>query len=506
MTSKEALEHYATAVIMAVCKDCGIAETDRDELVTRLWDDGFSNMRFLVSYGGGALKKEPPEPATLQALQAQLTGPRTGPPASVLARSVALDTAIAEIVEKSWEWVKENDPTRLAKEASREDAGSLRALIDQAYKMLLKLHGLNLTIDQRATFVGSMTHEVNTTGYISTAPSLSGMTLQGTTKEARSKLRFADSDVTIPVEKERTESVGDIARCQDLTRFYWYGILAVLGRPITDKAYGGKDVGWISVPGEVKQRRVGMSRDKCEELIFHIIRHGGTNVGPYVGMQDGVVREFIREFALKQRHPDTIISDFILDRAALFRIGGSSSTASSVVPSESDAGEAIDAAEVSGGGDYSKGVCVSWLTTGGCNDDLCPFTHAAGHRGGLVGNRGRSTGGGNGGGNGGGSSGSRAPEWMGELVAAITKGGRNNNGNNNRGNNNNRNGGGGGGNGNNRGNNNNNRNGGGNGGNNRNGNNRNNGGGGNNNRNGNNRGGNGGNGGGRNRNRNRNGW
>ena len=376
-----AQKRFVLEVLKTSANDTGLPNAEFRELLARLSDDGYTTSELLLTYEGGAFQKVPPEATAMRKLQVHLTAARAG--RAPLVDDARMQLTIEKVIKKCLA-----DVAQYHTKPSGDGAIGDRQRGDEAYKLTKQLQGLDVPLEMRVSFVGAMVKELADVGYIQMAPGLDGICLLGNTRSKKGSIKLAESDMSIAVNEDRYETVLTIGRCHSLTYAYVYGLLSVLGRKISDTAYDKRDVGWILVPGEATQVRVGMTRAKAEELIRYIVQVGGTEVAPYIEMFNGVIRAFIQDYSRKLRHADEGVDDLLFNRPALFKVAATASEGLST--QETTVGSPLVEKPEKGSAEERsrRGVCQAWLTSGNCqayfNGD-CPYGHAESHRGVLHG-------------------------------------------------------------------------------------------------------------------------
>ena len=174
-----------------------------------------------------------------------------------------------------------------------------------------------------------------------------------------------------------------------MARVLIYGLIAVYAVPIGKTVLGGRDKGWVTVPGEARQVRVALSMQVAMNFLWALTDSPLTDVRAFMRMVDAVMVEFIDEAARMTEHPDEVIETLISTRKGIFRVdpGGAEETAEAPVaaPTENPA-----SATPKGN---PKGECLSWLTNGVCNDKDCIYPHHENRKGLAQGSRARGGGG-----------------------------------------------------------------------------------------------------------------
>jgi len=296
----------------------------------------------------------------------------------------------------------------LATAAATPKAGSVAQDAVDVYKDAAYYHGLQVQNSDKATFVTDARKDLIKHGHITEAPSLTKMRRLGVTGGSKRKLAIGgatDETATLSIDEAKAKPVTTMQDAKHMARVLVYGLIAVYAVPIGKTVLGGRDKGWVTVPGEARQVRVVLSMQVAMNFLWALTDSPLTDVRAFMRMVDAVMVEFIDEAARMTEHPDEVIETLISTRKGIFRVdpGGAEETAEAPVsaPTESPA-----SATPKGN---PKGECLSWLTNGVCNDKDCIYPHHENRKGLAQGSRARGGGGRRGNGGGGARSYSYAP-------------------------------------------------------------------------------------------------
>ena len=305
------------------------------------------------------------------------------------------------------------------------------------YSQFESRQGRSVHMSDMCVFVAMARSSIVKHGYISSVPGLAKVQHLGVrTRQNKSKLGV----LSVTFEDEgKPASVATIEEAKKVMAHVLRGIAAAGSIEIDTSLYGGRDYGWVTVPGAPHQSRMWVTASAIERFIEAFLSSSVRDAAAFGAMFDVVLTRFLNLSQRRGMHADEIIEQ-IVDRE-----GASFETKAAVRVAVSDA-EAVTGTSAGASDDAvaatpaQQGVCQSWLANGSCrlygNGD-CPHGHPQRQRGVYATNPrpgpyDRPGNGGGGGGNGGGYN---------------NRGNNNRGGGNNRGNNN-------GGGGNNRGNNN----------------------------------------------------
>ena len=242
------------------------------------------------------------------------------------------------------------------------------------YKDATYYHGLNVTNSDKATFVCDARKDFVKHGHITEAPSLMKVRRLGVTGGSKRKLEIggaSDETATLSIEEAKAKPVTTMPEAKHMARVLVYGLVAAYAVPIGKTVLGGRDKGWVTVPGEARQVRVGLSMQAANSFLWALHDSPLTDVRAFVRMVDAVMREFIDEAGLMTQHPDEVIETLLGTRKGIFRVdpGGAAEEDTPAVTTAT-----VDAAP-SPRSTNAKGECLSWLTNGVCNDASCIYPH-----------------------------------------------------------------------------------------------------------------------------------
>lgn len=241
------------------------------------------------------------------------------------------------------------------------------------------VHGLSVTNSDKAVFVTDARKDFVKYGHITEVPSVAKMKRLGVAGGVKRKLALegsTDETATLSFDEAKSKAVTTMPEAKHMVRVLVYGLVAAYAIPVGKTVLGGRDKGWVTVPGEARQIRVGLSLQVGMQFLWSLTDSPLTDVRAFMRMVDYVMKEFIDEAATMTQHPDEVIETLIGTRKSLFRVdpGGGEDKAEAPAPAPA-------ADKAAQRGTTQKGECMSWLTSGGCNDSECEFPHHENKRG-----------------------------------------------------------------------------------------------------------------------------
>ena len=345
----------------------------------------------LLSYWGDCcLLKQPPQPEDLSRFRQRLVASSNG----TLTNDDDLKLFVAELVNRLGDEyrkvkaVSASAPSAGAP-AAADGAGafpgvhgtpSARALTEDeielkestmCYDKLAELQNKYVDLDMRATCVAKMHQSVKAYGYISDCPSVANVPRYGRAGAGKRKVRLADADASLEIGTKTGEKITDLQAAHQAARVLCYAICAALTVRIVAHSYGGRDVGWVVAPGHARQVRLLITLEVLERFLWALM--GIATVDPYVftTTTDLVFQEFCNTLARRELHPDEIMNNIIATKTHLYipRAASESGTQSQ------HSGSTGSARANQAGGNGDDGVCLSWLTNGGCRNESCHLAH-----------------------------------------------------------------------------------------------------------------------------------
>ena len=291
------------------------------------------------------------------------------------------------------------------KRGSEDDEGDTIGV----YRSAEKVHGRATEMSQMCTFVVACRKSIDKHGHPQEVPELTKVAMLGRSGSKRPKEVGSTGDgVTLEL-KDTGRAFGaclTLQHAHERTRSVLVGLRDSSTVKIGSDLFGGREVGWYTVPGEAIQTRLMMTPDACERLILAFVTSPITVLEAYVLMFYLTMQRMLDVWAQRKRHPDEIIDHLIdmeghrfrevqrggvdtatlADLAAGGQAGGTAGTADTAsLSSGSTPGSAGDL-------QVKNALCNAWLTAGSCSKgDACPFGHAPAQAGALAG-QGRSAG------------------------------------------------------------------------------------------------------------------
>ena len=135
-----------------------------------------------------------------------------------------------------------------------------------AYKAMHKLHNRTVDLSHQCTFVGAQWRSISKHGHMSEVPSLNRMHRLGRAAGSKKRKDLGDG-IGVEVDDGKDLAVATIQQSHELATDAVKGILACMSRRIPANLFAGRDVGWITVPGETEQTRVLRTEEAASELI-----------------------------------------------------------------------------------------------------------------------------------------------------------------------------------------------------------------------------------------------
>ena len=351
-------------IVSDTCSARG-ADAMLPDLVDALDGVGCRDMSTFRAQQFGGLVQAEVSPAVIAAFYTDLIG---ASPNGALANSAATKDVVFHLVSAI------RADLGLAAPASTPGGKSTGVDTVDVYEDATFYHGLRVANSDKATFVCDARRDFVKHGHITEAPSLMKVRRLGVTGGSKRKLEIggsSDETATLSIDEAKAKPVTTMPEAKHMVRVLVYGLVAAYAVPIGKTVLGGRDKGWVTVPGEAKQVRVGLSMQAASSLLWALHDSPLSDVRAFVRMVDAVVREFIDEAGLMTQHPDEVVETLLGTRKGIFRVDPGGVVEETAPPMAATAAEAAQSPK----GAKEKGECLSWLTNGVCNDASCVYPH-----------------------------------------------------------------------------------------------------------------------------------
>jgi hypothetical protein len=128
-----------------------------------------------------------------------------------------------------------------------------------------RLQGLRVKNSDRALFVPEARKSFLKHGVLTEVPSIARVRTCGVSGGMKRKLALpgadGEEDAEINLNETRPRAVLSLPDAKHAARITILALIAIFSVPISGSAYGGRDAGWASVPGEAKQIRFYLTRE-----------------------------------------------------------------------------------------------------------------------------------------------------------------------------------------------------------------------------------------------------
>ena len=190
------------------------------------------------------------------------------------------------------------------------------------YDELFKMQNREVDLTDRATFVSAARKALNTFGHFAELPSVASLKCYGTAGAPRRRISLGGEDsASLEIGGRGADHITTVPQAQARLRVLTNGMAAALCVKLTTGAYGGRDVGWMHVPGEVAQSRFVGTAEGLDRLLHACCRNIVTNdVSTFVACADRVVCKFLTMFARQAQHPHEIIETMIETKSHQFDV------------------------------------------------------------------------------------------------------------------------------------------------------------------------------------------
>ena len=395
-------EALADAVVAACTENRATAGTDA-VVGAALIAAGITRMSLLSSWGMGCLMQPVPQPNDLNNLKALVIAKSGG---AIVDTPVA-DAVILGLVRAARQHGGASSTTAVTTLGTIAAGGAPAAAPDKdkdereqcasCYTDLATMQNREIELPERATFVAGSRTTLKTFGYLAELPSVGSVKTYGTTGTAKQRfvLQGGAETASFEVGDRRPDHILSVPEAQYRLRILLNGVAAACSTRINKNAYGGRDYGWVNVPGSTSQVRLVCTVEALDKLLWACCKNINTaDASIFIRCADRIVLKLLTLFARCQQHLHEIIDVIIETKTHLFDTrtlepqSDTSSIASSASAMIEANGPAVSAAAPAGA---ATGVCYNWLTNGSCNATGCTLMHPAGQRGAMHGNGGRSS-------------------------------------------------------------------------------------------------------------------
>ena len=451
----------------SLCQEEGVDSPFEHALATAMQTLEVDTVTRLSSWGHCCLLAVPVLAADVSRLKQQLmtaAAPGTLPDNAVLRTIVGgIARSVPKLVaayDKSKEPPAALSPATVVKGPAVSADKLEREECATCYDDLRRLQNRTVDLPERATCVSAGRHSVVQYGYIAELPSVKAVKTYGTAGALKRRVALAGMEAGagahITFDEKLPDIVNSIPAAQRQLRTLMNAMAAIMTVKISTTAYGGRDVGWVTVPGEATQVRLMVTINAIDKMMWALLSIATTDSGKFCDTVDNFVLEFLTVLARCSQHPDEIITNLTESKPhLLIPRGGEGSVSSGGSSGGSSSQKTLLEPHGSLGAGSNVGICSTWVLEGGCMAAGCQFLHPSQARGRAGGGRDGGNNGGanrnrNGGGNnnnGGNHNNGGSANCRGRDRGGGRNGGRgnHNNGNNNNNNNNNNGNNGGGG-------------------------------------------------------------
>jgi uncharacterized membrane protein YgcG len=258
-----------------------------------------------------------------------------------------------------------------------DDANTL-----ECYRDAKVLQSLEVELDEMLVTTGQMRRDVLKYGYITKVSSVTRVARLGTNTGTRRRLGLSSADGTgtadavLELPDQKPTATDDTSQLKTNTRDLVHALVAALSVEIKPEAYGGRESGWTTPAGRTSQIRVSLTRARAETWLWAMIQSRLLGAA-YARMVDTEVGKFLKMCA-RTTHIGNEVLD-VMDASDPRRFHADPEPSAEVAPREEVNLATRDATK--GGGAANGADCSSWLTTGRCSREECPYGHLESRRG-----------------------------------------------------------------------------------------------------------------------------
>ena len=376
----------------------GPGDTTVESTAEALVAIGCESIDTFAAWGNGCLMHDTVPPADLARMRARLAAAGV----AGVVDDAALGVLVYTLVENARDKWLEARARKRAKLAPSDSPGSTGPAspatattmtddekeIKKAFTCYDNLRDLNMRevdLPMRATFVGSARSSVETYGYIASVPSIGAVTTLGRAGAKGTRVRIGDSalNASISIGEKQPDLLSGMPAAHHACRVLVLGIGAALTVRINATAYGGRDCGWVHVPGETTQVRVMFTAAAIDRFLFGLLSIDTHDFSSFITTADRVVLEFLTIAARCTQHPDEIVDTLRDTKPHLYIPRGGDGDASVA----SGSGASGDSSTLEPNGTppgAGKATCTAWLSDGSCKGHAagtCPYGHGPAMRG-----------------------------------------------------------------------------------------------------------------------------